>query len=449
MSRIGQRRFLAILSVLLTALLTRAAADPLREAAAAGDLTKVKALVEEGADVKGADEAGLTPLHAAARDGHDAVVNHLIAKGADANATDSQGRTPLHLAAERGHLQTTVMLLARRSNANARDREGRTPLHCAASQGRKDVAEILLALGADPNVKDDRDGATPLHLAANRDVADALIAKGADATIRDKNGRTARYAPVSADAGQATPTPTTKGDSSAQRLATKTDQEIAKETFPSVVVVVTADGSLGSGFFVRPGVIATNLHVVERASRGFTRVVGEKKESAIRGLLAVDREQDLILLAVEETHAPPLRLASNDGVSIGEEVFAVGNPIGLEGTFSKGVASGIRETDGGTRLQITAPISKGSSGGPVLNRRGEVIGVAVATILEGQNLNFAVPVSALRKLIARKGPLRGLSTAGKSEQPEIAASRQEPEKREPFVERGVLELRIGKPEIME
>src|SRR5262249_3421737 len=84
---------------------------------------------------------------------------------------------------------------------------------------------------------------------------------------------------------------------------------------------------------------------------------------------------------------------------IGDEVYVVGNPEGLEGTFSQGIISSLRGND---YIQITAPISHGSSGGPVLNKNGEVIGVAVGLIEEGQNLNFAIPVSKLTQLLNRK-----------------------------------------------
>src|SRR5439155_12805276 len=106
-----------------------------------------------------------------------------------------------------------------------------------------------------------------------------------------------------------------------------------------------------------------------------------------------DFERDLALLKVAGVKAASLPLGDAGKMAIGDEVYAVGNPRGLEGTFSPGIVSGIRQTTSETLLQITAPISPGSSGGAVLNRRGEVIGIAVATIREGQNLKFAVPIS--------------------------------------------------------
>jgi hypothetical protein len=89
----------------------------------------------------------------------------------------------------------------------------------------------------------------------------------------------------------------------------------------------------------------------------------------------------------------------------------VGNPQGLEGTFSQGIVSGIREVGADRLLQITAPISPGSSGGPVLNAKGEVIGVSVATFRGGQNLNFAIPSDYLKTLLGKAGPAKPLAQA--------------------------------------
>ena len=95
-------------------------------------------------------------------------------------------------------------------------------------------------------------------------------------------------------------------------------------------------------------------------------------------------------------------------LEVGEDVYAIGNPQGLEGTFSKGIISSIREFNGHSIIQITAPISPGSSGGPLLNSIGEVIGVAFASFKSGQNLNFAIPVKYLHNLLANTKPLQKL-----------------------------------------
>jgi len=107
---------------------------------------------------------------------------------------------------------------------------------------------------------------------------------------------------------------------------------------------------------------------------------------------------------------------SSESVAPGEQVFAIGNPEGLERTISQGIISGLRKHDDRDLLQITTPISHGSSGGPILNGKGEVVGVAVGMFENGQNLNFAVPVSFVKEILARRSssvasvdPVAGLS----------------------------------------
>lgn len=167
--------------------------------------------------------------------------------------------------------------------------------------------------------------------------------------------------------------------------------------------------SLGSGFLVRDGEIASNLHVVEGAASGYAKLVDQKTKYEIEGITAVDPERDLVVLKISGDRAPALTFGSSDAVQVGETVYAVGNPQGLEGTFSQGIVSSIREVGADKLLQITAPISPGSSGGPVLNSKGQVIGVSVATFRGGQNLNFAIPSDYLKTLLGKTGPAKPLT----------------------------------------
>lgn len=196
-------------------------------------------------------------------------------------------------------------------------------------------------------------------------------------------------------------------------------QEIARKAFGSTVLLVMEDAngqplSLGSGFFVRSGEIASNLHVVEGATRGYAKLVGQKAKYDIEGIVAVDPKRDLVVLKISLVSSPTLPLGSSDGIQVGDSVYAVGNPQGLEGTFSQGIISSIRAVGTENLLQITAPISPGSSGGPVLNTRGEVIGVSVATFRGGQNLNFAIPSNYLKALLEKVGPAKSLAEAKSS-----------------------------------
>jgi hypothetical protein len=177
---------------------------------------------------------------------------------------------------------------------------------------------------------------------------------------------------------------------------------IAREQLPAVVTLVALDESdqplsLGSGFFITgSGVVATNAHVVEGASQVIVRWRSQRG-TAIR-ILNFDQRHDLVTLQTSFTATPAVPLGDSELVTIGQDVVVLSSPYGLEGTVSTGILSGVRNIDGTKLLQITAPISPGSSGGPVFNPQGSVIGVASATFAKGQSLNFALPVNLLRNL---------------------------------------------------
>ncbi len=193
-------------------------------------------------------------------------------------------------------------------------------------------------------------------------------------------------------------------------------QEIAQKALGSTVLLVMEDDngqpfSLGSGFFVRNNQIATNLHVVSGAARGYARLGGKKTKYNIEGITAVDKARDLVILKISALGTQGIPLGNSDMVQIGDSIYAVGNPRGLEGTFSQGIISSIRKVGTDKIFQLTAPISPGSSGGPVLNDKGEVIGVSVATYRGGQNLNFAIPSNYLTALKSRIGLPRPLANS--------------------------------------
>jgi hypothetical protein len=190
--------------------------------------------------------------------------------------------------------------------------------------------------------------------------------------------------------------------------------KIYKSTVKSTVTIETGN-SIGSGFFVAPNIIATNYHVVAGASYINASINGTSKKYRTTSIAAVDRKADLILFNVSGANAAPLPL-SPIKVEIGQQIYVIGSPKGLEATISDGIISGRRNMSGNERLQISAPISPGSSGGPVINAKGEVIGISVSQMAEGQNLNFAIPVNKVKELLAqaKKGPSPPLAGSGSS-----------------------------------
>ena len=182
-----------------------------------------------------------------------------------------------------------------------------------------------------------------------------------------------------------------------------TARDVYKKAVGSVVVVMALDANdqptaLGTGFYVGSNSIATNLHVVRNAKRVRVFSASNQKENKANGIRAVNAEHDLAILSMEDA-GQPLALATSK-MEVGDPVFAIGNPRGLDATLSTGIVSAVRTVGKTAMYQITAPISPGSSGGPVLNSKAQVIGVSTSYLDQGQNLNFAVDVQHLSELMA-------------------------------------------------
>jgi trypsin-like peptidase len=174
--------------------------------------------------------------------------------------------------------------------------------------------------------------------------------------------------------------------------------EIVRKAKPAVVEVIATDVngnvSIGSGFFITPdGLLLTNYHVIKNA-----RTVGARTPSGayypFSGEWIRLSDLDVAMLKFNATDVPYLLLQSNVQVEEGQRVLVIGSPEGLQGTVSDGLVAAIREN--GEYIQITAPISHGSSGSPVLNEQGKVIGIATSILVSGQNLNFAISSSAIK-----------------------------------------------------
>jgi len=181
-------------------------------------------------------------------------------------------------------------------------------------------------------------------------------------------------------------------------------REIARKVSKALVLLRTQDAGgqplrQASAFLAASGIYVTNLHAFRGAARAEVQPVGNANTFPVGSVAAFDVRHDLCLFAVEgHPGGTALPLRNRDGPSVGDELMVGGNPLGLEGTFTKGIVSALRaDMD---LIQIDAAISPGSSGGPVVDMNGRVIGVASTTLVQGQNLNFAVParfVAALSK----------------------------------------------------
>src|SRR6266478_3936199 len=183
---------------------------------------------------------------------------------------------------------------------------------------------------------------------------------------------------------------------------------IAKAANGAIVTIITAVNdkpiAQGTGFLVSAdGVIVTNYHVIET---GNVAVVKFPDDTAflVDGVLATDKVRDLAIIKIHGKPFRTLALGDSDDIQVGEEVVAIGNPLSLESTVSNGIISGVRTSkeQGGKFLQTTAPISPGSSGGPLFNMRGEVVGINTLYLEGGENLNFAIPINEAKNLLASR-----------------------------------------------
>ena len=181
---------------------------------------------------------------------------------------------------------------------------------------------------------------------------------------------------------------------------------IAKAANGSIVSIVMSDKdgkpiAQGSGFLVSTdGVIVTNYHVISEGSSAIVKFP-DGAFYVVDGVLAFDKARDVAVIKAHGENFRALTLGNSDRVQVGEEVVAIGNPLSLESTVSNGIVSGIRtvKEKGGKFLQVTAPISPGSSGGPLFNMAGEVVGITTLYIKGGENLNFAIPINDAKELV--------------------------------------------------
>ena len=147
----------------------------------------------------------------------------------------------------------------------------------------------------------------------------------------------------------------------------------------------------------------TNYHVIAEGSSAIVKLP-DGAFYVVDGVLASDKARDVAVIKAHGKNFRTLTLGNSDRLQVGEEVVAIGNPLSLESTVSNGIVSGIRtvKEEGGKFLQITAPISPGSSGGPLFNMAGEVVGITTLYLKGGENLNFAIPINDAKRLLLAK-----------------------------------------------
>jgi serine protease Do len=189
-------------------------------------------------------------------------------------------------------------------------------------------------------------------------------------------------------------------------LAIRTVRDLVNQLGEAVVQVRTPSG-LGSGFIINEeGFLITNFHVIEGETQITVEVYhqtgGELERKSYKQvrIIAINKFGDMALLKIEEKDAPKFKyvlLGSADSLAVGEGVFAVGSPLGLERTVTEGILSTkTRQMAGELYLQTTTQINPGNSGGPLFNMRGEVVGITNMKITFGEGLAFAIPIESVK-----------------------------------------------------
>ncbi len=231
--------------------------------------------------------------------------------------------------------------------------------------------------------------------------------------------------------------------------AAPTPQEIVEIALDSTAHLGFTDAKgnrwTGSGFVIHDGHIATNHHVVDNMWIGSAKLVGTEEIYPVEAILDIDKERDLAVIKVGGIDALALPLGDSDTVQIDDRVYIAGNPRGLEVLLSDGIISAIRGDSTDKFFQMTAPISQGSSGGPVFNEKGEVIGVSFVNLRDGQNLNFAIPVNYLKALA--NIPITPTPVQPQPAKPKVDSPPVQPQPVKPRVDLPLVEPQPAKPKV--
>ena len=418
----------------------------LRFAVAEGHVDIVRALLDGGADVNKANKDGATPLSASTNHSSAEIALILLDAGANPNAKNKDGGTALMSAAKQGHSEVAKVLLDAGANPDMVRKKGWTALLLASKFGFLEVVKVLLAAGANTNMALDN-GATALMATANYGypkIAKTLLFAGANPNTKTKGGWTAvnlaaaeghaEVAKILLECG-ASPDIRNDEDTNAWHWANQQPimhaifykhlaevkagkdikpclqkevaaappppkgENIAEKVFENAwrsVVVVKSGGRQGSGVIVRPNAVATNCHVIDGGDivvhkTGDRRALTDSAFAA--SVRRRDTERDFCLLDVAGLWGIPAGIRAYGSLKVGEDVYALGAPQGLDLSLSAGVISQLRQGRAVRYIQTDAAISPGSSGGGLFDSNANLIGILTAKIASEnvEGIGFAIP----------------------------------------------------------
>ncbi len=181
------------------------------------------------------------------------------------------------------------------------------------------------------------------------------------------------------------------------------DLTLAVSRVNPAVVTITTGSALGSGFIINPqGYVLTNRHVVNGAS--VVQVELDSGQSYAAQVVGVSREDDIAIVQLPVHNLPVAALGDSSRVQQGQSIVAIGSPLGLKHTATRGIISNTNvDIDGHAFLQTDAPLNPGNSGGPLIDTHGRIIGINTMISKGGQGIGFAIPINAVAKLLEAHG----------------------------------------------
>ena len=373
----------------------------------------VKALLDAGANPNTVADDSWTALMHAASEGHLEVTRMLLNAGANPSAVLNDGMTALMVAAGNGNTEVVKMLLTADVNLHARNDSGWTALMVAAGVGgHLEVVKTLLAAGAHTNAANGE--ATALMIAVSSEepeIVRILLECGANPSARFNHGTDAwdlaklhpailpiflQYQAKIATGWTPQSCKSKAVANTAAPKATNAAAHVFENTWRSIVVVHQGKNQ-GSGVIVRPNVVATNCHVID----GYGDIVVYKHDNRRASTDTLynatvrkrDESRDFCLLYVAGLRGVSVKLREYRTLTVGEDVYAVGSPKGLDLSLSSGIISQLRQGTDVRYIQTDAAVSPGSSGGGLFDSDGNLIGFLTAKIADEdvEGIGFAIP----------------------------------------------------------
>ena len=367
--------------------------DNLRGWAREGNVEHIRAWLAEGANPNGASSKDdWTALMSAADKGHPEVAKVLLAAGANPNMKSITGITALMVAVIRGYPEVAKVLLAAGANPNTGEKSGITALMTAGAIGQYEMVKMLLSCGASMTLKN-IDGRSAWYWTNEDPVLYGILAQHQKnlLTGQKRISSCKNRWPWRADTSISRSVATAKPPSE-----TNVAEAVFENAWRSIVVIRQGEKQ-GSGVIVRPNVVATNCHVLDSYGKIVIYKHDNRRATTDTTYNAVvrhrDDDRDFCLLDVAGLQGNSAKVRRYGTLKIGEDVYAVGSPKGLDLSLSSGIISQLRQGTNTRYIQTDASVSPGSSGGGLFDSDGNLIGILTSKLVdeEVEGIGFAIP----------------------------------------------------------